>query len=90
MADFRNGKVRILIATDVAARGIDVADIEHVINYDVPQNPDEYIHRIGRTARAGKTGSAVTFVGEWEFEDWDRIVDRVGADDLQHRRLEAN
>jgi len=85
MADFRCGRLDLLIATNVAARGLDIPDIEHVINYDVPQSPDEYIHRIGRTARAGRTGSAVTFVGEWEFEDWDRIVDRVGAADLQHR-----
>jgi ATP-dependent RNA helicase DeaD len=89
LADFRRGRLKLLIATNVAARGLDIPDIGHVINYDVPQSPDEYIHRIGRTARAGKEGSAVTFVGECEFEDWDRIVERVGAADLQHRRFEA-
>jgi ATP-dependent RNA helicase DeaD len=62
MADFRAGTLQFLIATNVAARGLDIPDIEHVINYDVPQNAEEYIHRIGRTGRWGKTGSAVTFV----------------------------
>jgi len=59
---FKDGKVRVLVATDVAARGIDVSDVTHVINYQVPQTYDSYIHRIGRTGRAGKTGKAFTFV----------------------------
>lgn len=87
LADFRCGRLELLIATNVAARGLDIPDVDHVINYDVPQNPEEYIHRIGRTARAGKKGSAVTFVGEWEFGDWDKIVREMGRDDLQHLRL---
>jgi ATP-dependent RNA helicase DeaD len=87
LAEFRSGRLEFLVATNVAARGLDIPDIDHVINYDVPQNPEEYIHRIGRTARAGKKGSAVTFVGEWEFEDWDRIVGEMGREDLQHLRL---
>ena len=62
MNKFRNGNINILVATDVAARGIDVDDIEVVINYDVPQNPENYIHRIGRTARAGNKGYAFTLV----------------------------
>lgn len=62
LQDFRNGKVNILVATDVASRGIDVSDISHVINYDLPASYEDYIHRIGRTARAGKTGIALTFV----------------------------
>lgn len=62
LEDFRNGKIHVLIATDVAARGIDVKDITHVVNYTVPQTYDDYIHRIGRTGRAGKTGKAFTFV----------------------------
>ena len=60
MADFKSGKTAILVATDVAARGIDVSDIDYVINYDIPQNTEYYIHRIGRTGRAGKEGCALT------------------------------
>ena len=60
--EFKNGDTRVLVATDVAARGIDVSDVTHVINYQLPMSMDSYIHRIGRTGRAGKTGSAITFV----------------------------
>jgi len=66
MAKFRSGKLRILIATDVAARGLDIEDISHVVNYDIPENPEDYVHRIGRTARAGKSGRAITFVSQQE------------------------
>jgi ATP-dependent RNA helicase RhlE len=59
---FKHGEVNILIATDVAARGIDVSDVTHVINYQIPMTFDSYIHRIGRTGRAGKAGKAFTFV----------------------------
>ena len=62
MNKFRNGKIDILVATDVAARGLDVDNLDVIINYDVPQNPENYIHRIGRTARAGKVGYAFTLV----------------------------
>ena len=67
MRAFRNGKVDVLVATDVAARGIDVDDVTHVINYQCPEDDKTYLHRIGRTARAGNTGVAVTFV------DWDDL-----------------
>ncbi|MGQ9588436.1 MAG: DEAD/DEAH box helicase, partial [Thermoplasmata archaeon] len=66
MSKFKSGKLRILIATDVAARGLDIEDVTHVINYDIPENPEDYVHRIGRTARAGKTGRAITFVSREE------------------------
>ena len=59
---FKNGKIDVLVATDVASRGLDVDNISHVINYDMPQSYDDYIHRIGRTGRAGKKGFALTFV----------------------------
>jgi ATP-dependent RNA helicase DeaD len=59
---FRDNKLKVLVATDVAARGLDIDDISHVINYDLPQDPESYVHRIGRTGRAGKTGIAVTFL----------------------------
>ncbi|MDI6797891.1 MAG: DEAD/DEAH box helicase [Desulfatibacillaceae bacterium] len=64
MQQFKDGEVSILVATDVASRGIHVEDISHVINYDLPQDPENYIHRIGRTARAGKTGRALTLACE--------------------------
>jgi ATP-dependent RNA helicase RhlE len=60
--EFKTGEIRVLVATDVAARGIDVADVSHVINYQLPMTMDAYIHRIGRTGRAGKVGHAITFV----------------------------
>lgn len=66
MQKFKSGKLRILIATDVAARGLDIDDVSHVFNYDIPANPEDYVHRIGRTARAGKSGKAITFVGQEE------------------------
>ena len=59
--EFRSGKIKVLIATDIAARGIDVPDITHVINFDIPQDPESYVHRIGRTARAGRNGIAISF-----------------------------
>jgi ATP-dependent RNA helicase RhlE len=59
---FKEGETRVLVATDIAARGIDVESISHVINYDVPSAPEDYVHRIGRTGRAGKTGRAITLV----------------------------
>ena len=59
--EFRQGKIKVLIATDIAARGIDVPDITHVINFDIPQDPESYVHRIGRTARAGRNGIAISF-----------------------------
>jgi len=64
---FREGKVDVLVATDIIARGIDISDITHVVNYDVPENPEDYVHRAGRTARAGATGWALTFVGPDEI-----------------------
>ncbi|HZM01197.1 MAG TPA: C-terminal helicase domain-containing protein, partial [Planctomycetota bacterium] len=59
---FRDGVFTFLIATDVAARGLDIEDVSHVINFDIPENPEDYVHRIGRTARMGKEGRAATFV----------------------------
>jgi superfamily II DNA/RNA helicase len=70
MAAFKSGKKDILIATDVAARGIDVIDVTHVINHTVPDDPDTYLHRAGRTGRAGKTGIAVTFVDWADMHKW--------------------
>lgn len=73
MNKFRNGNINVLVATDVAARGLDIADVDVIINYDVPQNIDDYIHRIGRTARAGKTGFAFTLVSRDEISRFTNI-----------------
>ena len=62
LTDFRSGKIQILVATDVAARGLDIEDVTHVINFDIPEDPEVYVHRIGRTGRAGKEGVAITFI----------------------------
>jgi ATP-dependent RNA helicase RhlE len=62
LADFMAGKVPVLVATDVAARGLDIEDLPHVVNYELPWEPQDYIHRIGRTARAGATGDAISLV----------------------------
>jgi ATP-dependent RNA helicase RhlB len=64
LADFKEGRLPILVATDVASRGIDVKDITHVINYDLPQDAEDYVHRIGRTGRAGATGKALSLADE--------------------------
>ena len=76
--DFKTGKVRILVATDIAARGIDVTALSHVVNFDVPKVPDDYIHRSGRTARAEAIGDAVTFVSPEEEGDFRAIERAVG------------
>ena len=73
MLDFRNGKVDVLVATDVVSRGIDVTDVPLVINYDVPHAPEDYVHRIGRTARAENSGEAMTLVSPDDVHYWKRI-----------------
>ena len=73
MASFRSGKKDVLVATEVAARGIDVDDVTHVINYSVPEDEKAYLHRTGRTGRAGKLGVAVTFVDWEDLARWSHI-----------------
>ena len=73
MLDFRNGKIDVLVATDVVSRGIDVTDVPLVINYDVPHAPEDYVHRIGRTARAENSGEAMTLVSPDDVHYWKRI-----------------
>ena len=73
MLDFRNGKVDVLVATDVVSRGIDVTDVPLVINYDVPHDPEDYVHRIGRTARAENSGEAMTLISPEDTHYWKRI-----------------
>jgi ATP-dependent RNA helicase DeaD len=80
MSAFKAGEIDVLVATNVAARGLDIPDVTHVVNYDLPQNAEEYIHRIGRTARAGKAGIAITFVGEWDIDPFDAICREIGIE----------
>ncbi|MGE0074715.1 MAG: DEAD/DEAH box helicase [Sphaerochaetaceae bacterium] len=82
---FREKRITILVATDVAARGIDVQDLTHVINYTIPQNPETYIHRIGRTGRAGKLGTAITFVTPSESRRFTYIRRAVKSEVVQER-----
>ncbi|MBI2102924.1 DEAD/DEAH box helicase [Candidatus Woesearchaeota archaeon] len=80
---FRRGKIRVLVATDIAARGIDIDDISHVINYELPNEPESYVHRIGRTARAGSSGVAISFCSSSE-RDYLQAIER-----LIRKRLEV-
>src|ERR1700709_2517459 len=73
MKSFPPGKFDVLIATDLASRGIDVADISHIINYDIPEDPEVYIHRIGRTARMGAKGRAFTFLTKEEGDELSKV-----------------
>ena len=73
MKAFRDGEVRILVATDVVGRGIDVSSISHIVNFDIPQSSDDYVHRVGRTGRMGREGIAYTFVTTEEGGELTRI-----------------
>ncbi|HKH77577.1 MAG TPA: DEAD/DEAH box helicase [Rubrobacteraceae bacterium] len=86
LAAFVGGRTRILVATNVAARGLDIPNVSHVINYDLPEDADTYVHRIGRTARAGKGGVAVTLLGEAEVRDFNKIK-RALPVELRESRL---
>jgi len=85
---FRDGSYKVLVATDIAARGIDVTGISHVINYDMPDTTDAYTHRIGRTGRAEKTGDAFTFITR-EDEDTVRSIERVLGEKVERRRMKG-
>jgi ATP-dependent RNA helicase DeaD len=85
LGECREGKLAYLVATDVAARGLDIPEVSHVFNYDIPEDSEAYVHRIGRTARAGRSGRAVTFVGEWDADKLPPIQKLVG--DLMKRSL---
>ncbi len=76
---FKSGEIKILVATNLAARGLHIEDISHVVNYDLPEDAETFTHRIGRTGRAGETGVAVTFVGEWDFEEFEHLRQKAGV-----------
>lgn len=78
LSDFREGKVRILVATDIAARGLDIDGLDVVINYDIPHVSTDYLHRIGRTGRAGKEGLAITLLSTSEHQSWKKIITMLG------------
>lgn len=78
MEAFRREKIRILVATDIASRGLDIPHIAHVINYDLPQVPEDYIHRIGRTARAGASGASLCLVTPEDIDEWTSLARRLG------------
>jgi ATP-dependent RNA helicase DeaD len=80
MLAFKGGRVPILVATDVAARGLDISTVTHVINYDVPTSPDTYVHRIGRTGRVGRSGRAITFVEDRQKRELEAIERHIGTE----------
>jgi ATP-dependent RNA helicase RhlE len=88
LADFKAGRLQVLVATDIAARGIDVHELPHVVNFDVPVQPDDYIHRVGRTARLGASGDALTFVSPAEGPQL-AAIERALGHRLNRRRLDG-
>ncbi len=80
LEDFKLGKVKVLVATDVAGRGIHVDGLSHVVNFNIPENPDDYVHRIGRTGRAGSTGQSITFACEMESFELPKIEALLGVE----------
>jgi ATP-dependent RNA helicase DeaD len=89
MRHFRNGTIDILVATDVAARGLDIQDVTHVINYSMPQDPESYIHRIGRTGRAGKSGIAIMFVTPREYKEL-RLIEKIAKTKIAKEKLPSS
>jgi ATP-dependent RNA helicase RhlE len=85
---FKTREVEVMVATDIASRGIDIAGVTHVINYDVPENPDDYIHRIGRTGRATKTGDAITFITGFDADSV-RAIEHILGKSVPRRKLEG-
>jgi ATP-dependent RNA helicase RhlE len=75
---FKDGELRVLVATDIAARGLDIEGIAHVVNFEVPDTPEAYVHRVGRTGRSGAEGHAITLVAPDEERAWQALEKRVG------------
>jgi ATP-dependent RNA helicase DeaD len=89
MEKFKKGKLDILVATDVAARGLDIKNVTHVINFSIPQNPESYIHRIGRTGRAGKSGIAITLVTPREYRHL-KLIERTAKTTIDRKKLPSS
>lgn len=89
MKKFRDGKLEILIATDVAARGLDIEHVSHVVNYDIPQDHESYVHRIGRTGRAGKKGVAITFIGPREYRQL-KLIENLAKTRIIRKQLPSS
>ena len=94
LANFEDGKIRVLIATDIAARGIDIDNITHVVNFDLPNDSESYVHRIGRTARAGTSGVAISFCDAEEkafLKDIEKLIQKkIEINTLMDRPFQAN
>ncbi len=88
LRDFKSGETRILIATDVAARGIDIEQLPCVINYDLPRSPNDYVHRIGRTGRAGQAGMAISLIAHHEYQHF-AVIDKRNDLQLEHEQIEG-
>jgi ATP-dependent RNA helicase DeaD len=89
MNKFKGGMLDILVATDVAARGLDIKNVTHVINYGIPQHPDSYVHRIGRTGRAGKSGMAITLVTPREYKHL-RLIEKTARTIIDRKKLPSS
>ncbi len=88
LEDFKDKKIQVLFSTDIAARGLDVDDIDCVVNFDLPRAPSDYIHRIGRTARAGKFGDAITFIGHEDAAHY-KLIEKRCAISLDKEQIEG-
>ena len=84
MDDFKDGDAFVLVCTDVAARGLDIKDVSHVYNYDTPKESKQYIHRIGRTARAGSEGIAINLLSSSDHENFDRVLRDNSTVHIEH------
>lgn len=85
LAGFKQGEIRVLVATDLAARGIDIAQLPHVVNFELPRSSSDYVHRIGRTGRAGQNGQAVSLVSEDEYQALGLVEKLIGSKIPRHR-----